>query len=103
VTRYRLRPHTIDRAEDHLWIAPLPEGPITRIEGAGVQILHVLEEQPELAAVTAAEVAAFLREHIEEIPDGAELQIAAFLKELDQAGIIETVPGGTSADERKAP
>ena len=56
----------------------------------GALVLEMLAETPDRAA-SPAELAARLRQEVEDVPADAEQIITSFLAELDAGGILETI------------
>ncbi|MBE9403418.1 PqqD family peptide modification chaperone [Brachybacterium muris] len=92
MTRYRLRPLVSDWDGEDLWVGALPHGPINRIQGVGALVLELLADAPGRTA-SPTELAARLRQEVEDVPEDAEQIITVFLAELDMGGILETIEG----------
>lgn len=95
MTRYRLRPVVSDWDGEDLWVGALPHGPISRIQGVGALVLDLLASDPGNAP-TPADLADRLREDLDDVPEDAETDIAAFLAGLETGGILEVVREGAS-------
>lgn len=90
MTRYRLRPVVSDWDGEDLWVGALPHGPILRVQGIGVLVLDLLASDPGNAP-TPADLADRVREELDDVPEDAETDIAAFLAGLETGGILDVV------------
>lgn len=89
MTAYRLGDLVLDRADDGIWAAPLPTGPIMLLQGISPVILELVAEAPD--PVTAGEVLERLVELVDDAPEDAQALVAAHLAELCAHGVLEAV------------
>lgn len=89
MTHYRLRPIAWEEHGDAYWIAALPHGPTTLIDGAGLQVLTVFEEPGR--TLTLDELITELRAVTIGMPDGIEKELSTYLITLTGLGILEVV------------
>lgn len=88
--RYRLGRVARETAPDGVvWVAAIPHGPISALDGVGPLVLDVLDEAD--GPLGADEVTAVLLEHLEGMPDGAGELVAGFLAQLAELGVVEAV------------
>ncbi|MCS6711614.1 hypothetical protein JSY14_06075 [Brachybacterium sp. EF45031] len=78
------------------WIAPMPDGPIGRLEGIGPLLLDVLAEAGE--PLDAAELTRRLRTYVPDAPDDAEQIVEEFLPLMARLGVVtaEEQKGGAA-------
>lgn len=89
--RYRVGLLAIEEDASGTWVAPIPDGPIVRVDGIGPLILELLSAHAEgctLAGLTAA-----VRQAVPDAPDAAEAEalVGAFLEQLASLHVIETL------------
>lgn len=88
--RYRMG--TVAWADDEdtgeLYVAALPEGPITQITGVGPALLSLIDEAPE--GLTEAELFEQMRGLFTDIPEGAEVIVREFLAEMVSHAVLTT-------------
>lgn len=75
-----------DAATGAVYIAPLPQGPVLRIDGAGVPVLTVLAEAR--GPLTAPQILTRLTGYLTELPDDAADHIQCFLDEMRRNGVV---------------
>lgn len=88
MTRYRLGDVVTEWEADGLWVAPLPDGPIGRIEGVGPVIVDALEGAGSL---TAKEILKVLRAELTGVPAEADELVAEFLRGLARQGVVHMI------------
>lgn len=89
--RYRVGLLAIEEDASGIWVAPIPDGPIVRVDGIGPLILELLSAHAE--GCTLAELTAAVRQAVPDAPDAAEAEalVGAFLEQLASLHVIETL------------
>lgn len=67
-----------------LWVAPVPEGPVARLDGVGPLIIDLLMESPK----SAPELLQAMRAMMPDMPSDADETVRAFLDSLVGSGIL---------------
>ncbi|MGY5765701.1 PqqD family peptide modification chaperone [Brachybacterium sp. DNPG3] len=89
--RYRLGHVVVDGDELGFWVGRLPDGPIMRMNGSGAMILEVLLDSQDAEhgkGMSAMEVASRLRDDVDGLPDGIEVEVDEFLISLAEQGVL---------------
>ena len=86
-TVYRLADIVYEPAIDDpraLWVAPVPEGPVARLDGVGPLIIDLLMESP----MSTDELLQQMRATLPDIPADADETVRTFLDSLVDSGIL---------------
>lgn len=67
-----------------LWVAPVPQGPVARLDGVGPLIIELLLESPK----STDELLQEMRATIPDMPSDADETVRAFLDSLVGSGIL---------------
>lgn len=67
-----------------LWVAPVPEGPVARLDGVGPLIIDLLMESP----MSTDELLQQMRATLPDIPANADETVRTFLDSLVDSGIL---------------
>lgn len=95
--------HERDEGSGTVWVAPVPDGPMVRVDGIGPVVLAVLAGQPEGATLPG--LVAELGRLVPDMPSDAQSELEPFLESLIEAGVLDEVPdqGERAADEGTGP
>ncbi|MDO5663248.1 MAG: hypothetical protein Q4G40_11170 [Brachybacterium sp.] len=96
MTRYQLQKCVREQGESdaEVWVAPVPQGPILRLDGAGGAIIALLHEADRPMGV--AEIVTAFGE-AEDLPADADAQVRTFLESVMEYGLVVAV--GTGPDD----